>query len=73
MEGDFDLCRDHAPLLRRVAGWLAPNGALRFSTHARGFELDRDALGGLHVEDTSAETVPEDYRRSPHHSFLVRR
>ena len=65
LDGDFDVQRDHAALLRDAAALLAPGGVLYFSTNFRRFRLDASGLGGLAVEEISRQTVDEDFRRNP--------
>jgi 23S rRNA (guanine2445-N2)-methyltransferase / 23S rRNA (guanine2069-N7)-methyltransferase len=70
---DFDVVRDHVPLVRSAAARLAPSGVMFFSTHAKKLVLDREGLAGLEVEDVSARTVPRDFARSPHLCFRITR
>jgi 23S rRNA (guanine2445-N2)-methyltransferase / 23S rRNA (guanine2069-N7)-methyltransferase len=65
MEGTFDVQRDHVPLIRAAARLLAPGGVLLFSNNFRRFEIDRAGLSGLEIEDITARTIPEDFRRNP--------
>ncbi len=65
MEGTFDVQRDHVSLIRRAAALLAPGGTLIFSTNARRFRLDRDALAELSPQDITAATIPRDFERNP--------
>jgi 23S rRNA (guanine2445-N2)-methyltransferase / 23S rRNA (guanine2069-N7)-methyltransferase len=65
MEEEFDIQRDHANLIRQCAQLLAPGGVLYFSNNRRGFKLDLAALEGLQVEDITAQTLDEDFRRLP--------
>jgi 23S rRNA (guanine2445-N2)-methyltransferase / 23S rRNA (guanine2069-N7)-methyltransferase len=71
MHGDFDLARDHAPLLRDATARLAPGGVLYFVHHVRRFELDTAPLEGFHYKEISAETVAEDFTRSPHQAWRI--
>jgi 23S rRNA (guanine2445-N2)-methyltransferase / 23S rRNA (guanine2069-N7)-methyltransferase len=64
MEGVLDVQRDHVQLIRRAAELLTPDGILIFSNNYRRFRLDREALQGLLVEDLTAATIPEDFRRN---------
>jgi 23S rRNA (guanine2445-N2)-methyltransferase / 23S rRNA (guanine2069-N7)-methyltransferase len=61
----FDVQRDHGRLIGQAARLLTPDGILLFSNNYRRFRLDRDALAGLEVEEISAATIPEDFRRNP--------
>jgi len=63
MDDAFDVQNDHVPLLKNAAALLAPGGALYFSTNFRRFKMDTAALAGLHIEDISASTIPEDFAR----------
>lgn len=65
MEGTFDVQRDHVPLLQDCLARLAPGGSLIFSTNARRFQLDSAALAGIGIQDLSAATLPEDFKRHP--------
>jgi 23S rRNA (guanine2445-N2)-methyltransferase / 23S rRNA (guanine2069-N7)-methyltransferase len=65
MEGDFEVLRDHVPLIRDTSRLLAPGGILIFSTNRRGFALDTGALEGLTVEDITETTIPWDFKRRP--------
>jgi 23S rRNA (guanine2445-N2)-methyltransferase / 23S rRNA (guanine2069-N7)-methyltransferase len=65
MRGTLDVQRDHVRLLGLAARLLTPGGTLLFSTHLRGFRLDREALAELDPEDLSARTIPRDFERSP--------
>jgi len=65
MESAFDVQRDHPRLIGWAARLLTPDGILLFSNNYRRFRLDRDALAGLQVEEISASTIPEDFRRNP--------
>lgn len=61
----FDVQRDHARLILDAMALLAPNGTLIFSTNARTFKLDQDALASLALEDISRQTLPKDFERNP--------
>lgn len=61
----FDVERDQAELIRRASALLAPGGVLYFSTNKRRFKLDPAAVEGLVVEDITAQTLDEDFRRPP--------
>ncbi len=73
MENTFDVQRDHGRLIAQVARLLTPDGILLFSSNYRRFRLDHNALTGLAVEEISAATIPEDFRRSPkiHHCWRI--
>ena len=65
MDTSFDVQRDHPALLIATSRLLAPDGVLIFSNNLRGFKMDQAALPGLHVEDISPATLPEDFARNP--------
>ena len=73
MTGDFDVTRDYPALIQDAAARLAAGGVLYFVTHARGFQLDPAKLPGLVVKDIHEATVPQDFKRSPHHAFRITR
>ncbi len=64
MSGTFDVQRDHIELLTRTGRLLEPGGLLIFSTNARRFTLDQEALPGWSIEDISARTIPRDFERN---------
>jgi len=72
MDGDFSVVRDHGALVVDAMGRVAPGGALVFSTHARGFLLDPSLRESFAVEELSERTIPFDFKRSPHHAYLIR-
>lgn len=65
MEGTFDVQRDQVPLLQDCLARLAPGGSLIFSTNARRFQLDSAAFAGVEIQDLSAASLPEDFKRHP--------
>ena len=65
MATGFDVQRDHPELLRAAAGLLADDGVLLFSNNYRKFKMRAPELAGLSVEDITAETIPQDFARSP--------
>lgn len=72
---DFDVQRDHVRLLKACVERLAPGGLILFSNNNRRFKIDRDALSGLDIIDTSRRTIPFDFARNEriHHCFEIRR
>ncbi len=74
MQSTLDVQRDHVPLIRQAMALLRPGGELVFSNNYRKFKLDREALADLKIEDLTAATLPEDFRRRPriHSVFLIR-
>jgi len=74
MEGVFDVQRDHGALLIRLRDMLAPGGVVYFSTNFQRFRLETDALDGLHVEDITEKSIPEDFRdRNIHQAWRLSR
>lgn len=65
MEGTLDIQRDHPDLIRWAAQLLTDDGILLFSNNYRRFRLEESAWPDLRVEDISAATLPEDFRRNP--------
>lgn len=74
MAADFDVQRDHEPLLRMILRLLSPQGRLVFSCNYRRFQLAPTLSEDFWVEDLSARTLPEDFRRSPriHQCWMLR-
>jgi 23S rRNA (guanine2445-N2)-methyltransferase / 23S rRNA (guanine2069-N7)-methyltransferase len=65
MEGVLDTQRDHAALIRQCLALLAPGGALYFSSNRRGFKLDPALAAECRVQDITAQTLDEDFKRPP--------
>jgi 23S rRNA (guanine2445-N2)-methyltransferase / 23S rRNA (guanine2069-N7)-methyltransferase len=65
MEGVLDIQRDHAALLRQCLALLAPGGALYFSNNRRGFKLDPALADEFAIQDLTAQTLDEDFKRPP--------
>lgn len=64
MDGDLDIQRDHAELIRSAARLLNPDGLLIFSTNRRGFKLDASLSDQFAIEDRSAWSIPKDFGRN---------
>ena len=75
MQGVLDIQRDHVDLIRSAVALLRPGGELYFSNNFRRFCLDNAALSDLAIEDISARSIDEDFRRNPriHQCFVIRR
>ncbi len=75
MAQEFDVQRDHVPLIRQALTRLAPDGLLLFSNNFRKFALDREGLAGLAIKDITKATIPPDFARDAkiHHCFEIRR
>jgi 23S rRNA G2069 N7-methylase RlmK/C1962 C5-methylase RlmI len=63
----WDVQRDHAELLRRLAAHVAPGGVVFFSTNFRRFKLDEPTLGDYTIRDITRQTIPEDFRNQRIH------
>lgn len=74
MEGTLDIQRDHIELLQCCLKLLAPAGTLYFSTNRRGFKLDEAALPGAAIQNITAQTLDEDFKRPPpaHQCWAIR-
>ena len=74
MEGVFDVQRDQVRLLDLAMARLAPGGVLYFSNNFRKFALEPRLAERYAVEEISAETLDEDFRRNPriHRAWRLR-
>jgi 23S rRNA (cytosine1962-C5)-methyltransferase len=68
--GGFDVLRDHRAIVDAALRVLRPGGVLFFATNHQRFTPDLD---GLSFEELTARTVPEDFRRTPHRTFRIRK
>ncbi len=64
MEGVFDVQRDHVALLDLAMARLASGGTLYFSNNFRKFVLDPGVAERYVVEEITATTLDEDFRRN---------
>jgi 23S rRNA (guanine2445-N2)-methyltransferase / 23S rRNA (guanine2069-N7)-methyltransferase len=72
---DFDVQRDHVPLLLACAERLTHDGVILFSNNFRRFSLDREALEAkLAIENWGAGSIPFDFTRRAniHDCWLLR-
>ncbi len=67
MEYVFDVQEDHPELLESVLRLLSPGGACYFSTNFRKFKPDFSNLQNVKIEDYTARTIPEDFKRKTSH------
>lgn len=68
MQGDFDVQRDHRPLVEATLAVLRPGGVLWFSTNHQRFRPDLEGLAQVaELVDETGRTVPEDYRNKQVH------
>ena len=64
MEGVFDVQRDHVALLDQAMARLAAGGTLYFSNNFRKFQMDAGIAERYAVEEITATTLDEDFRRN---------
>lgn len=74
MMATLDTQRDHPRLIDDAMALLAPGGTLVFSTNARRFRLHERLERAYRVEDVTAWSIPEDFRRNRriHRCYFVR-
>ena len=54
--------------------WLTPNGLLLFSTNKKKFKISEKISSDYSVKETTAQTIPEDFKNSAiHKSFEIRK
>jgi 23S rRNA (guanine2445-N2)-methyltransferase / 23S rRNA (guanine2069-N7)-methyltransferase len=75
LEDDWDVQRDHAELLQRLARHISPGGIVFFSNNFRRFKLDEQALTDYTIRNITRQTIPEDFRNERIHQCwkLVRK
>lgn len=65
---DWDVQRDHAELLLKLAPHIAASGTVYFSTNFRRFKFDEAALAACYrIRDITRQTIPEDFRNERIH------
>jgi 23S rRNA (guanine2445-N2)-methyltransferase / 23S rRNA (guanine2069-N7)-methyltransferase len=71
---DFVVQEHHGELIRRIMKRLEPGGVLYFSCNYRRFVLDEEIARWYQVEDLTASSLPEDFRRNGtiHHCYAIR-
>jgi len=65
MDNNLSIQEDHVELINHAAKLLSADGILYFSTNFRRFKLDSELLAHLKIKDISAQTIPEDFSRTP--------
>ena len=65
MEDVLDIQRDHVQLITSCMTLLSEQGVLIFSNNFRRFKLDAALSEQFSVNDISAKTLPEDFKRNP--------
>jgi 23S rRNA (guanine2445-N2)-methyltransferase / 23S rRNA (guanine2069-N7)-methyltransferase len=64
----WDVQRDHAQLLERLAAHIVPGGVVFFSTNFRRFKLNEAAIARNYaIRDITRQTIPEDFRNARIH------
>jgi len=67
----FDVQRDHPALLEAALALLEPSGVLYLSTNHQRFTPRLSALPAREIREITEETVPREYRRTPHRCFRL--
>ncbi|MBF0236146.1 MAG: bifunctional 23S rRNA (guanine(2069)-N(7))-methyltransferase RlmK/23S rRNA (guanine(2445)-N(2))-methyltransferase RlmL [SAR324 cluster bacterium] len=65
MKTSLDIQRDHVLLIQQTMKSLSPEGLLIFCCNKHNFKLDRDGLTDYQIEDWTAQTIPQDFARTP--------
>lgn len=74
MIDSLDIQRDHEKMVRYAMHLLAEGGQLLFSNNKKGFKLDPKISEKYEVQDITAQTVTEDFKRRPkfHQCFVIK-
>ncbi|MDH5613394.1 MAG: 23S rRNA (guanine(2445)-N(2))/(guanine(2069)-N(7))-methyltransferase, partial [Gammaproteobacteria bacterium] len=67
MTQTFDVTRDHVELINLTMRLLDEDGILIFSCNAKKFKLDMVNLTDYFIQDITAMTVSEDFKKKPKH------
>ena len=67
MTVSLDITRDHVLLLNNCLEILTDDGMIIFSTNAKGFKLDSSISDSCFIQEITAQTTTEDFRRKPQH------
>jgi len=70
MDGTLDVQRDHGWMIERCLKLLNPDGYLFFSTNLTKFRLSLPPQIMARHEETTALTIPSDFRKGIHRSWL---
>ncbi|MCW8400677.1 bifunctional 23S rRNA (guanine(2069)-N(7))-methyltransferase RlmK/23S rRNA (guanine(2445)-N(2))-methyltransferase RlmL [Legionella sp. PATHC038] len=73
MTDTLDIQRDHVALVNSAMRLLNPGGVLYFSTNLRQFKLDPLLKDKYSVQDISAQTIDQDFKRNQkiHYCFKI--
>jgi len=63
VEEAFDIQKDHVRLIQMTMRVLNKRGTMIFSNNFRKFKLDEQLKKQYNIEDISAKTIPEDFKR----------
>jgi len=74
MEDLFDVQKNHVALIESAMKLLEEGGEIIFSNNFRKFKLDKSLNEKYFVENITASTIPEDFKRNPrvHHCFIIK-
>lgn len=67
MTQTFDVVRDHVELINLTMRLLEDEGMLVFSCNAKRFKLNTEELSNYFIQDITALTVSDDFRKKPKH------
>ena len=75
MEDVFDVQKDHPSLIKSAMKLLEDDGEILFSNNFKKFKIDADLLDEFQVENITASTIAEDFKRKPkiHHCFVIKK
>ncbi len=65
MDDNLSIQDDHIELINHAVKLLSAGGILYFSTNFRRFKLVTEQLGHLTITDITAQTIPDDFSRTP--------
>lgn len=73
MKSTLDVQRDHDFLIESAMKALSAEGVLLFSNNFKKFKISDNVLEKFDVKDVTAQSVPQDFKRSkPHVCFEIR-
>jgi 23S rRNA (cytosine1962-C5)-methyltransferase len=71
MISEFDVQRDHLPVITECLKLLEPEGKLFFSNNLRSFKLDPKISAYAAVVDVSKSTIPPDFQNQLIHKAWI--
>lgn len=72
MEQNWEVEKDHAWLIRKIARNLNSGGFIIFSNNKRDFKIDTEELKEFNIENLTGTTVPEDFRdKKIHQCYMI--